>query len=483
MGCLKMRYFLLPLGCQMNRSDTERLRTVLEQLGYEETQVETEADLLGAVACSVRQKPIDKIYSRIQRWNSWKDDRNILTLLTGCVLPADHDRLSKLFDLQLPITGIARLGEMIRQAGIMTPLGDQYGRPWTGSSDEEAAFWSIPPRYSSDFEAYVPIQNGCDKFCSFCAVPYTRGREVSRPSHEILRETASLIDRGYKVIHLLGQNVNSYGLDRKAAGGRSGRGTGGRHAGGRHTGDMSFPELLREIGKLGESAGRSLWIYFTSPHPRDMKPEVLKVLADFPCLAKQLHLPLQSGDDQILKRMNRRHTLEEYRQIIHDIRAILPGATLFTDIIVGFPGETQEAFENTRAAMAEFRYNMAYIALYSSRPGAASFRWADDVPHEEKRRRLHILSGVLRNTSEVQNGALVGRQVKILVDGEDRKTGYLSGKTEGRIPVRIPSHDSSLIGTFADILVTSAAPLSIAGRLTEESSGVAREQASGRPAL
>ena len=228
---------------------------------------------------------------------------------------------------------------------------------------------------------------------------------------------------------------------------------------------MTFARLLAEIGEL--TSGHDVWVYFTSPHPRDMTDDVLETIASYPTIGKQIHLPIQSGDDKVLIRMNRNYRVSGYRRVVESIRRILPDATLFTDIIVGFSGETDEQFERTRAAMEEFQYNMAYIAMYSPRPGAASSRWSDDVPQDEKKRRLHVLSDLLQETSLAYNRGLIGRTLPVLVDGYDRQPGYLSAKTEGRIPVRIPDPGGELIGSFARIRVTDARPLSIFGELVD----------------
>jgi tRNA-2-methylthio-N6-dimethylallyladenosine synthase len=446
-----MKYSLLHLGCQMNQSDAERIRTVLEGMGYERTDIEEEADLLGIVACSVRQKAIDKVYSRIARWNKWKAERPLLTFVSGCILPSDRDKFLKRFDLLFTINELPQVPDMIRQYGVVTPASadlavEEYAADASESFDAATGYWKIKPRYSSSFEAYIPIQNGCDKFCTFCAVPYTRGREVSRNSDEILAELESLLDRGYRSVTLLGQNVNSYGQDRRGS-------------------ERSFAELLREVGELGRRRSQHFWTYFTSPHPRDMTEDVLETIAEYDCLAKQIHLPLQSGDDKLLMRMNRNHSVERYRDVVGNIRRLLPDATLFTDIIVGFSGETEQQFENTRRAMQEFAYHMAFIAIYSPRPGAASARWDDDIPQDEKKRRLHILSEELKVSSLRHNESLLGRTVPVLVDGTDRREGFLSGKTEGKVIVRFPSRDTSLIGRFVNVKMTSCVPLSLTGEL------------------
>lgn len=462
-----MKYHLVPLGCQMNQSDAERIRTVLEEMGYTSSDQEEDADLLGVVACSVRQKSIDKVYSKIHKWNRWKDNRALVTFASGCILPADREKLLKRFDLLFTINELPQLPDMIQQYGVVTGATRQAVPVKDGAiregEDIRDGFWKVEPSYSSAIEAYVPIQNGCDKFCTFCAVPYTRGREVSRRSRDILREVEHLVDSGYRAITLLGQNVNSYGLDRRS-------------------GEITFSQLLQEIGEV--TRGSHVWIYFTSPHPRDMGTDVLETIARYPTLAKQIHLPIQSGDDKILIRMNRNYRLSGYRRVVESIRTILPEATLFTDIIVGFTGETEEQFLRTAAAMEEFRYNMAYIAQYSPRPGAASARWADDIPREIKRHRLHRLTEILERTGLEYNGTLKGCTVPVLVEGHDRK-GYLSGITEGRIPVRITGYSSGdgrdpqgrgngvrgtdhLVGTFVNVTITSVQPLSIAGIIATE---------------
>ena len=433
-----MKYFLLPFGCQMNLSDTERVRTVLQQMGYEPTDNEAEANILGIVACSVRQKGIDKVYGRIEKWNAMKNRQSVITFVSGCILPADRVRFLKLFDLVFTMNELPQLPEMIRQYGVVTPMKE------ANPSINMEPFWDINPLRASSFEAYIPIQNGCNNFCTYCAVPYTRGREVSRPSEEILNEVKELVEKDYKSITLLGQNVNSYGLDKKGE-------------------EINFAELLRRIGEYGKASGKEFWVYYTAPHPRDMEDEIIEVMAQYDCLAKQIHIPIQSGDDIMLQRMNRHHNLERYRHIIQTIRRVLPTATIFTDIIVGFTHESEEEFENTRKAMEEFKYNMAYIAQYSVREGAVASKWEDDVPKEVKRQRYHRLTEELMKHSLVYNQALVGTTVKMLVEDFDRKNGYLTGHTEGKIVIRFASKDESLIGQIVNVKVISATALSIEG--------------------
>ncbi len=471
-----MKYHLIVLGCQMNISDSERVRSVVEQMGFTPTENEEEAQLLGILSCSVRQKPIDKVYSRIYKWNRIKLKRNVLTFVSGCVLPDDREKFLKLFDFVFPMSELNDFPNIMKEYGVASPLSLQTpdgkfmikdffeqvpsqkafrpvkiasmdDKPAMPDNKEIFKLWNINPNYQSEFEAFVPIQNGCDKFCSYCAVPYTRGREVSRPSSEIVAEVIILMKSGYKSITLLGQNVNSYGLDRDD--------------------EISFAQLLEAIGQEGEKLNNPAWIYFTSPHPRDMSRDVVEAIAKYKALGKQIHLPLQSGDDSVLVKMNRKHDLDCYRESIQHIRELLPQATLFTDIIVGFTSETEEQFMNTMNSFDEFNFNMAYIAMYSPRPGAKSYRWVDDIPKAVKKERYQRLTDKLEGLSLKYNQSLVGSEMTVLVRTVERKTGYLSGHNEGKIVTRILSKDKSLIGKFVTIKVTEAAGFSITGELIE----------------
>jgi tRNA-2-methylthio-N6-dimethylallyladenosine synthase len=279
-------------------------------------------------------------------------------------------------------------------------------------------------------------------------VPYTRGREVSRPSNDILTQLEHLIDAGYKSITLLGQNVNSYGQDR-----------GGK--------ELGFASLLEEAGKLALHKGKECWIYYTSPHPRDMNEDVIQVMSRYKHIAKQVHLPMQSGDDKVLVKMNRNHSMDRYRRLVQLIRKHMPEATLFTDIITGFTGESEEQHQATLEAMKEFRFNMAYVAQYSPRPGAASYRWEDTVPREVKKRRMHELNAILEDTAMEDNMRRIGRSHRVLVTGPDRKPGYFKGLTEGKVNLRFPSTQQSLVGSFVEVRTERSNGLSLEGHLLQ----------------
>lgn len=468
-----MKYHLVVLGCQMNLSDAERVKAVIEQMGFTYTDNENDAQLLGIIACSVRQKPIDKVYSRIYKWNKQKDTNNVITFLSGCVLPDDRVKFLKLFDFVFEMSELNDLPNMLKTYGIVTPhsvnsnididnnivLSNTIKKTYKPNiqllkvnnknifpqNTHISDLWNVKPSYTSNFEAYVPIQNGCNKFCSYCAVPYTRGREVSRPSAKIIDEVVKLMQNGYKSITLLGQNVNSYGLD--------------------NTNEINFAQLLDKIGQKANELGNPAWVYFTSPHPHDMTRDVIESIATHKVLAKQIHLPIQSGDNDVLQRMNRKYDVDKYRQSISYIKELIPQATIFTDIIVGFTGETEDQFLNTVKIFDEFKYNMAYIAMYSPRPGAKSYEWPDDIAKDIKKERLQRLSDKLESVSLVYNNSLIGKQMTVLVRGIERKTGFLTGHNEGKIVTRILSYDSSLIGKFINVKITEVASLSITGEI------------------
>ncbi len=465
----------------MNKSDSERVRTVLDGMGLEWAHDEHSADVLGILACSVRQKAIDKVYSRIHRWNQQKDSRNLLTFVTGCVLPEDRVKFLKLFDFVFTMNELPNFPDMVAQYGVVSPhsigasnaaipavetepvppkesvpsnatvisletLASPGGSSAVSTSSREvmAGLWQVDATPESGFAAYVPIQNGCDKFCTFCAVPYTRGREVSRASGEILAEVEGLIKKGYRSITLLGQNVNSYGLDRDGA-------------------EMSFAELLASIGQMGRLAEKPFWVYYTSPHPRDMTRDVLEVMAEYDCIGKQVHLPLQSGDDRVLLKMNRQHSVKAYRDIVHSVRDLMPDATLFTDIIVGFTGETETQFTNTLKAIDEFQFNMIFVAKYSPRPGAASSRWVDDVPYDVKSERLQRVNDLAIKYSTEWNQRYIGQTLPVLVSGLDRKKENLAGLIEERVNVRLPGTDTSRVGRVVDARITEVTSFCMKG--------------------
>ena len=418
-----MKYYLIPLGCATNRADAERIAGVLESIGYTPADSEEDATVIGMVACSIRQSAIDRVYSKIHKWNKRKNSEQLITFISGCILPADEKKFLELFDLVVKLEDVKDMPNMLKQYGVSAPQN----------------FWDINPRRGSHFKALIPIQNGCDKFCTYCAVPYTRGREVSRSSVEIITEVERLISQGYKQITLLGQNVNSYGLDNEE--------------------EMSFAELLDAIGSLCDAAEHKMWVHYTSPHPRDMNKDVYEVQAKYTSLANYLNLPLQSGDNDVLRRMNRRYTVEQFMEKLDMAREYMPEITVSTDVIVGFSGESEEQFQRTVAALQKGHFDLAFIARYSPRPGAVSEqRFVDDVEKAVKKRRDEELTEVLRGTAQTNNKKLVGSTIPVLVEHKSRKAGKMLGRTEGLKSVEFDSEDESLIGEFIEMKIVDCDP-------------------------
>lgn len=432
----------------MNRSDAERLQGVLAGLGYSRAERDAEASLAVVVACSVRQSAIDHVIRRAGQWQKRRRQGGLKTVLTGCVLDQDRERMSELFDAVLPVTEIGKIGEMVNDSELriankglktkegMSTSGDtchserNRGIPFDGSLSEGHVndYLSLPPSYDSKFQAYVPIMTGCDNFCAYCAVPYTRGREKSRPVQEVVDECRGLVAQGYKEIILLGQNVNSY-------------------AGFDGAGEIcSFPELLRLIDGLDGD----YWLRFATSHPKDFSDELIGAMSDGKHVTPYLHLALQSGDDEILKAMNRKYTAAHFEELVARARQAIPSLMVSTDVIVGFPGETQQQFQNTAELMERVGFDMAYLAEYSPREGTAAAKLQDNVLPEEKCRRKEFLNDILKKTGLANNEKYVGREVLVLVD--EYRSGKCSGKTDAYKTV-VFGGDESLVGQFVKVKI------------------------------
>jgi tRNA A37 methylthiotransferase MiaB len=332
----------------MNESDSERIASFLEHQNYRNTEQMGKADLIVVVACSVRQSAIDRIFGLKKKFAKIKAKK----ILTGCVLKPDKKKFQIFFDEVLSINEF---------------IGKNY--------------LEIKPKHSNQKSAFVPIMTGCNNFCSYCAVPYTRGREISRPVKNIIFEIKNLIEKKYKEIILLGQNVNSY-KDNK----------------------INFPKLLEIIAKIPEN----FTIKFLTSHPKDFSDELINVIAGSSKIIKVIHLPVQSGDNKILKKMNRGYTTKKYLDLIKKIRAKIPQAKITTDVIIGFPSETKKQFENTIKLFKKVGFDMAYINKYSTRPGTLASRFKDNVPWKEKVRRWNILNKMANPPSlKLRRGKLI----------------------------------------------------------------------------
>jgi len=358
----KKKFYLAVSGCQMNQADSEKMGKILIDSGWKKTDVIESADLIVVVACSVRQAAVDQIYGLARNCQKRRQTKGLKLILTGCVLALDQKKMANLFDYILPINEIAELPKL---AGA-------------GSVAEEQDYFKLSSIRESDFSALVPISNGCNNFCSYCAVPYARGPEISRPAEDIIKECRELVGAGYKEIILLGQNVNSYcsrnpAFAKASAGRQENKKSRKQKIVKEET--IDFPSLLKII----DAIPGDYWLRFLTSHPKDLSAELIKVMAKGKHLTPYLHLALQSGDDEILKKMNRRYTAKHYASLIKKARSAMSDLAVSTDVIVGFPGETKSQFNHTAGLMKTIGFDMAYLARYSPRPQTAAAKLVDDV--------------------------------------------------------------------------------------------------------
>ncbi|MEK7166906.1 MAG: tRNA (N6-isopentenyl adenosine(37)-C2)-methylthiotransferase MiaB [Patescibacteria group bacterium] len=378
-----MFYKLITFGCQMNISDSERIATILKKMKYQPILDENKADLILVNACSVRQKAIDRIFGQMKNWQKLKKKNpRLIIALTGCIVKKDKKKFENKIDLIFDIKELPKLKTKIKNL-----IKDNIKIPRCVQNDN-IDYFHIKPEYSSKNVAYAPIMTGCNNFCSYCVVPYTRGREISRPFEEILKEIKNIIKKGYKEICLLGQNVNSYCSNVKC---QMSLPTADLPKAEKPKLKINFPKLLKLISKM---SGDFQISFFTS-HPKDMSDELINVMAKCEKIKKELHLPIQSGDDEILKKMNRKYTVKDYLKLVQKIRKKIPNIFLSTDIIIGFPGETKKQFENTVKLCEKIKFNKAYISQYSPRPETIASKLNDDVSKQEKKIRWEILNELI----------------------------------------------------------------------------------------
>ena len=419
-----MKYFIQIFGCQFNESDSERAAAIFDQSGYVKTEKINEADLIMVMSCSVRQMAIDRIVGLKEKFAQIRKIRPLVTILSGCVLGSDEKMMAEIFDMVVANADFYQLPKLLKKRVGQLPQN----------------YLKIHPNYNSKFQAYVPIMTGCNNFCSYCVVPYTRGREVSRPAKEVISECRDLINRGYKEIILIGQNVNSYRPTSK------------------FQGINNFPRLLKAVDKIPGD----YWLSFASSHPKDMSDELIDFLGHSQHLMPYLHLPAQAGDDEILRRMNRRYTVKHYVALIKKVRKSVPKIMISTDIIVGFPGETKKQFLNTAKLFRTVKFDMAYLARYSPRPGTVSAKMPDNVSFAEKKRREEYLNEILKKTAAAHNKKMVGQVVPVLV--ESYKNGFGYGRTKNFKNIKFASeHDYT--GQIIQIEVIDSYAWGLTGRL------------------
>jgi len=406
----------------MNKSDSERISGHLEDHGLSFTEKRGEADLVIINTCGVRQSAEDRIYGLVPKIK--KENKKVKIIIAGCLSQRKdvQKRLEGRVDFWLPIVELPKLAKK---------LGLDYKK-------SEYDYLKIKAKYNSKISAFVPIGNGCNNFCAYCVVPYARGREKYRKVEDIIKEVKNLVSRGYKEINLIAQNVNSY-----------------------KCGKTDFSDLLKKVNELeGE-----FWIRFATSHPKDMSDKLIRTISECDKVCEHIHLPAQAGDNVVLKNMNRKYTVGHYKKLINKIRKLIPNASISTDTIVGFPGETEKQFNNTKKLYREVKYDLAYIAQYSPRYGTAAYKLNDDISKEEKKRREEELMKILRKTALENNKKYLGKIVSVLVEGRG-KNGEYFGKTRTYKNVKIKSNtNENLIGQFAKVKIKKAFDFGLEGEL------------------
>ncbi len=432
--------FVHSYGCQQNVADSERIKGRLEEMGGVFTDEVNEADFILYNTCAVRENAEDRAFGNVGALKHCKErNRDVIIALCGCMTQQERvvERIKKSYpyvDLVFGTHSAYKLPELLYR------VIKGKTRVYEHTEDERDIAEGTPIHRDGEVKAWLPIMYGCDNFCSYCIVPYVRGRERSRRSENIINEAKEIAARGYKEIMLLGQNVNSYGKGIE--------------------GELNFAGLLREIDKI-EGDFR---IRFMTSHPKDCTKELIDTIASSRKICRHIHLPVQSGSDGILKRMNRKYDSAAYCELIDYARRVMPDVTFTSDIIVGFPGEEKEDFEKTVELIKRVRFNALYTFIYSKREGSAAAKYDDYVSDEEKgewfRRLLEVQEGIGVSLRE----EFLGRTVRVLIDSKGKNEGYVSGRDEYNNIVVIKAPES-MIGEFADVKLTKALNWAIEGEI------------------
>jgi tRNA-2-methylthio-N6-dimethylallyladenosine synthase len=433
-----MRVFIETYGCQMNVADSETMAGVLEGAGMTLAERAEDADAIIVNTCAIREHAEQRVLGRLGDYAWLKASRpGLIVGVAGCMAQHLRARLldkARVLDLVVGPDGYRRLPELLARAAS-EPVADVR-------LDRDETYGDLEPRRAGGVRAWITVQRGCDKFCTYCVVPYTRGRERSLPLADLVTQVRAAVTRGYREVVFLGQTVNSY-----------------------HDGTHDFADLLRAT----DAVGGLLRIRFTSPHPSDMSDRVVAAIAECPKVCPQVHLPLQSASDPVLEAMGRTYTVDGYRDVVARLRAAVPGLALSTDIIVGFPGETEDDFERTAAYMREVRYDSAFLFKYSARPDTKAWRQPETVSEEEKGRRLEHLLAQQQAISGALNDRVIGREVEVLVEGPARRSGG-SGRGAGQLFGKsahfksvVFDDDGSPAGTLRQVRVVGATPITLIG--------------------
>lgn len=435
-----LKYTILTMGCQLNENDSEKLCGMLEKMGYTKTEKQNDADLALFNTCCVRENAEDKLFGKLGELKRLKEQKGIIIAIGGCMMQEKHitDKIKESYPFVDILFGTHTLHKfpedlykVIEEKRKLEDILDIDGKIYEG----------LPIKRDSKIKASVTIMNGCNNFCSYCIVPYVRGRERSRQPRDIIEEVKKLAKEGYKEITLLGQNVNSYlRVEREK-----------NIPFEEYQGVNSFATLLRAINKI-DGIER---IRFISPHPKDFTDDVIEAIADCEKVCKLVHLPLQSGNTKVLKEMNRKYTKEQYLNLVEKMKNKIPNLTLSTDIIVGFPGETDEEFEDTLEVVEKVRFEQVYMFIYSRRVGTPGDKMQNQIPEDIKHKRFDKLKALVESQIEENNKNYIGTTQKILVEGESKNnSNMLSGRTESN-KVVIFEGSKELIDKIINIKIIS----------------------------
>jgi tRNA-2-methylthio-N6-dimethylallyladenosine synthase len=439
------KFLIRTYGCQMNEHDTEVMAGILTEMGYESTQSTDDADIILLNTCAIRENAENKVFGEIGHLKPLKQENPDLILgVCGC-MSQEESVVNRILekhphiDLVFGTHNIHRLPQLVQEAMFGKEMIVEV---WSKEGD---IIENLPKKRNGKIKAWVNIMYGCDKFCTYCIVPMTRGKERSRRPEDIIQEVRQLAAQGYKEITLLGQNVNAYGKDLEDM-------------------DYGLGDLMDEIRKIDIPRVR-----FTTSHPRDFDDRLIEVLAKGGNLLDHIHLPVQSGSSEILKKMNRKYTRESYLELVRKIREAIPNVTLTTDIIVGFPNETDEQFEETLSLVEEVGFESAYTFIYSPREGTPAAKMKDSIPDHVKKERLQRLNEVVNKQSAESMKTYKGKTVKVLVEGESKKDpDVLAGYTEKSKLVNFKGPKSA-IGKIVDVEITEAKTWSLDGVMVEKS--------------
>ncbi|PWE31335.1 tRNA (N6-isopentenyl adenosine(37)-C2)-methylthiotransferase MiaB [Maritimibacter sp. 55A14] len=434
------KLFIKTYGCQMNVYDSERMAEALGPSGYVTTDAPEDADMILLNTCHIREKAAEKVYSELGRLKRLKDANPALKIgVAGCVAQAEGEEIMR----RQPLVDLVVGPQSYHRLPALEARTREGSKALDTEFPQEDKFDHLParPAPARGPTAFLTVQEGCDKFCAFCVVPYTRGAEVSRPAARLMAEARDLVARGVREITLLGQNVNAY------------------HGEGPDGADWSLARLIREMADIDGLAR----IRFTTSHPNDMDDDLIAAHGDCDKLMPYLHLPVQSGSDRILKAMNRKHTAESYVRLVERIRAARPDLLLSGDFIVGFPGETEADFRDTLALVEAVGYGQAYSFKYSARPGTPAAERAE-LPEDEKSDRLARLQALLNRQARAAQDAMVGRELRVLFEKPGRLEGQLVGKSEYLHAVHVPGGEVR-IGDIARVRIVNSEAHSLSGAL------------------